>query len=147
MNPQNRLYGAGYSDFVKVFSPNELEELLFGYPSSPSRFSGMGEWENNFPPFCPSLPALQYLSGTSSISLYSQEVADAALAFYAFIEGKYDPRLFVPDPCDYFLHQGDSPPAPIKHRKTHPVFKKKPHHYFLRPRDSTGWAITSFKAR
>ncbi|MBW0577668.1 hypothetical protein O181_117383 [Austropuccinia psidii MF-1] len=147
MNPQNCSYGAGYSDFVKVFSPDELEELLFGYPSYPSRFSGIWEWENNSPPSCPSPPALHSLSGTLSISSYSQEIQDAALAFYAFIESDYNPRLFVPDPFDYFLLQGDSAPSLVKHRKTHPVLKIKPHHYFLRPRDSPGRAITSFKAR
>ncbi|MBW0570175.1 hypothetical protein O181_109890 [Austropuccinia psidii MF-1] len=105
------------------------------------------DWVNNPHSTPPSPPALHSLSGTSSISSYSQEVPDAALAFYAFIEGDYDPRLFVPDPFDYFLLQGDSAPSLVKHRKTHPVSKVKPHHYFLRPRNSTSRSITSFKAR
>ncbi|MBW0546628.1 hypothetical protein O181_086343 [Austropuccinia psidii MF-1] len=107
-----RCYGSGYSDFVKVFSDKELEELLFGYPSSPSTNMGLWSWANNFYAAPPSPPALATLSRSSSPS----------------------PSLEGNETC--------ASPY-IKALKTSPVSPKQNHHYFLRPRDSTGRAITS----
>ncbi|MBW0579293.1 hypothetical protein O181_119008 [Austropuccinia psidii MF-1] len=47
MNPQGRSYGLGYSDLINIFSTEEVEELLFGYPSSPSRSTTFWDWVNN----------------------------------------------------------------------------------------------------
>ncbi|MBW0547649.1 hypothetical protein O181_087364 [Austropuccinia psidii MF-1] len=103
MNPQNHFYGFGYSDSVKVFSDEELEELLFGYPSSPSESKGFWDWASQPHSTPASPPALATLSRVSSLLPSSKDIPEAALAFYAFIEGEYDPRLFVPDPLSYFL--------------------------------------------
>ncbi|MBW0527782.1 hypothetical protein O181_067497 [Austropuccinia psidii MF-1] len=122
-------YGSGYSDFVKVFSDKELEELLFGYPSSPSTNMGLWSWANNFYAAPPSPPALATLSRSSSPS--SEGVPKAAMAFYAFIEGIYDPQLFVPDPLNYFLGNETCASPYVKALKTSPVSPKQNHHYFL----------------
>ncbi|MBW0549305.1 hypothetical protein O181_089020 [Austropuccinia psidii MF-1] len=139
MNPQNRSYGFGYSDSVKIFSDKELEELLFGYPSSPSESRGFWDWafQPHSTPASP--PALATLSGVPSPLPSSEEIPKAALAFYAFIEGEYDPRLFVPDPLNYFSKEGAS--SAIKPKKHHQ--RRRRHPYYLRPRDSNGRAITA----
>ncbi|MBW0553729.1 hypothetical protein O181_093444 [Austropuccinia psidii MF-1] len=136
-------YGSGYSDFVKVFSDEELEELLFGYPYSPSTNMGLWSWANNsyLAPLSP--PALATLSRSSFPSPSSERFPKAAMAFYAFIEGSYDPRLFVLDPLDYFLGNETCTSPYVKALKTSPVSPKQNHCYFLRPCDSTGRAITS----
>ncbi|MBW0570865.1 hypothetical protein O181_110580 [Austropuccinia psidii MF-1] len=141
MNPLGQSYGLGYSDLIKVFSSDNLEELLFGCPSSPSRSTTFWDWVNNFHSTPPSPPALTPISSTSSPFSYSEEVPEAAMAFYAFIKGKYDPRLFVPDPFNYFLKEGTS--SAIKPKRRHQ--RRKGHPYYLRPRDSNGQAITAHK--
>ncbi|MBW0571502.1 hypothetical protein O181_111217 [Austropuccinia psidii MF-1] len=103
MSSLNRYYGSGYSDFVKVFSDKELEELLFGYPSSPSESRSFWDWASKPHSTPGSPPALATLSRVPSPLPSSEEIPKAALAFYAFIKGEYDPRLFVPDPLSYFL--------------------------------------------
>ncbi|MBW0584344.1 hypothetical protein O181_124059 [Austropuccinia psidii MF-1] len=109
-------YGSGYSDFIKAFTANEIEDLLFGstLPSFAETLS-----DPSYPPPLP--PAL-----APSVSSDTESVPKAALAFYTFIEGKFDPRLFVPDPATYFLK--DDPPIITKRkrnlclpRKTMPV--------------------------
>ncbi|MBW0566337.1 hypothetical protein O181_106052 [Austropuccinia psidii MF-1] len=134
MNSQGRLYGSGYSDLINIFSTEEVEELLFGYPSSPSNSTTFWDWVNGPSYTPPSPPALSPISIASSPSSYSGEVPEAAMAFYAFIEGAYDPRLFVPDPFNYFSEERASS-----------AIKPKRHPYFLRPRDSNGRAITAPK--
>ncbi|MBW0563643.1 hypothetical protein O181_103358 [Austropuccinia psidii MF-1] len=141
MNSSNRSYGLGYSDFVKTFATEELEELLFGYPSSPSRSTSFLDWVNNPRSTPPSPPALAPISSASSPFSYSEEVPEAAMTFYAFIKGEYDPRLFVPDPVNYFSKEGiSSATKPKRHHQ-----RRKRHPYYLRPRDSNGRAITAHK--
>ncbi|MBW0558566.1 hypothetical protein O181_098281 [Austropuccinia psidii MF-1] len=103
MSSTGRFYGSGYSDFISSFSPDELEELLFGYPSSPSKNIGIWSWVNDFTSTPSSPPALATLSRSSSPAPSSEGVPKAAAAFYALIKGEYDPRLFVPNPLSYFL--------------------------------------------
>ncbi|MBW0576045.1 hypothetical protein O181_115760 [Austropuccinia psidii MF-1] len=103
MSSWNRHYGSGYSDFIKVFSNKELEELLFGYPSSPSESRGFQDWATKPHSIPASPPALATLSRVPSPLPSSEDIPEATLAFYAFIEGKYDRRLFVLDPQSYFL--------------------------------------------
>ncbi|MBW0559933.1 hypothetical protein O181_099648 [Austropuccinia psidii MF-1] len=141
MNPLGQSYGLGYSDLIKVFSSDELEELLFGCPSSPLRSTTFWDWVNNSHSTPPSPPALTPILNTSSPFSYSEEVPEAAMAFYAFIKGKYDPRLFVPDPFNFFLKEGTS--SAIKPKRHHQ--RRKGHPYYLRPHDSNGRAITAHK--
>ncbi|MBW0570947.1 hypothetical protein O181_110662 [Austropuccinia psidii MF-1] len=141
MNPLGQSYGLGYSDLVKVFNTEELEELLFGCPSSPSRSTTFWDWVNNPHLTPPSPPALTQISNTSSPFSYSEEVPEAVMAFYAFIECKYDPCLFVPDPINHFSKEGiSSATKPKQHHQ-----RRKRHPYYLRPRDSNGQAITAHK--
>ncbi|MBW0578724.1 hypothetical protein O181_118439 [Austropuccinia psidii MF-1] len=100
MSSTGRFYGSGYSDFISSFSPDELEELLFGYPSSPSRSTTFWDWVNNPHSTPPSSPALAPLSNASSPFSYSEGVPEAAMAFYAFIEG---------DPKDAISREGCTP--------------------------------------
>ncbi|MBW0572250.1 hypothetical protein O181_111965 [Austropuccinia psidii MF-1] len=141
MNPRAQSYGYGYSDIINSIGTEELEELLFGYPSSPSNGTTFWDWVNAPNSTPPSSPALAPLSNASSPFSYSEGVPEAAMAFYAFIEGEYDPRLFVPDPFNYFLKGGTSSAIkPNQHLQ-----RKKGHPYYLRPRDSNGRAITAHK--
>ncbi|MBW0567117.1 hypothetical protein O181_106832 [Austropuccinia psidii MF-1] len=135
-----RFNGSGYSDLISSFSPEELEELLFGYPSSPSKNMGIWSWANNLNSTPSSPPALATLSRSSSPSPSSEVVPKAATAFYAFIEGEYDPRLFVPNSLSYFLGDKTSSNGSIKFNCG---YKKKIHPYNLCPCDSSGWAITT----
>ncbi|MBW0556625.1 hypothetical protein O181_096340 [Austropuccinia psidii MF-1] len=141
MSSTGCLYGSGYSDLISSFSPEELEELLFGYPSSPSRSNTFWDWVNNPHSTPPSPPALAPISNTSSPFSYSEEVPEAAMAFYAFIKGKYDPCLFVPDPFNYFLKEGAYSAIKPKRRRQ----QRRMHPYYLHPHDSNGWAITTCK--
>ncbi|MBW0558169.1 hypothetical protein O181_097884 [Austropuccinia psidii MF-1] len=141
MNSCNQLYGLGYSDFAKTLATGEQEELLFGYPSSPSKSTSFWDWVNNPCSTPPSPPALEPILNASSPSSYSGEVPEAAMPFYAFIEGKYDPCLFVPDPFNSFSKEGAS--SSIK-PKTHNQWRRR-HPYYLRPRDSNGEAITTHR--
>ncbi|MBW0553783.1 hypothetical protein O181_093498 [Austropuccinia psidii MF-1] len=139
MNPRAQSYGYGYSDFINAFGTEELEELLFGYPSSPSNSTAFWDWVNAPSPTPPSPPALAPISNASSPFSYSGEVPEAAMAFYAFIKGAYDPRLFVPDPLNYFSKEG--PSSAIKPKRHHQ--RRRRHPYYLHPRDSNGRAITT----
>ncbi|MBW0486687.1 hypothetical protein O181_026402 [Austropuccinia psidii MF-1] len=131
MSSKSRSYGSGYSDLISSFSPEELEELLFGYPSSPSKNMGIWSWANNFNPTPSSPPALATLSRSSSPSPSLEGVPEAAMAFYAFIEGSYDPQLFVPNPLDYFLGNESCASPYVKVLETSPVSPKQNHCYFL----------------
>ncbi|MBW0515208.1 hypothetical protein O181_054923 [Austropuccinia psidii MF-1] len=99
------------------------------------------DWVNTPSSTPPSPPALAKMSNVSSPSSYSEEVPEAPMAFYAFIEGKYDPHLFFPDPVNYFSKEGTS--AAIKPKRHHQ--RTKMHPYYLRPCDSNGRAITAHK--
>ncbi|MBW0565969.1 hypothetical protein O181_105684 [Austropuccinia psidii MF-1] len=103
MSSLNRHYGSRYSDSVKGFSDKELEELLFGYPFSPSESRGFWDWATKPHSIPASPPALATLSRVPSPLTSSKNIPKAALAFYSFIEGKYNPHLFVTDPLSYFL--------------------------------------------
>ncbi|MBW0564599.1 hypothetical protein O181_104314 [Austropuccinia psidii MF-1] len=141
MNPLGQSYGLGYSDLIKVFSTKELEELSFGCPTSPSRSTTFWDWVNNPHLTPPSPPALTPILNTSSPFSYSEEVPEAAMAFDSFIKGKYDPRLFVLDPVNYFSKEGTS--SAIKPKGHHQ--RRKRHPYYLHPCDSNGRAITAHK--
>ncbi|MBW0571062.1 hypothetical protein O181_110777 [Austropuccinia psidii MF-1] len=141
MNPQGQSYGLRYSDLINIFSAEEVEELLFGYPCSPSRRTTFWDWVNNPHSTPPSPPTLTPISNISSPSSYSEEVPEAVMAFYAFIEGKYDPCIFVPDPFNYFSKEGTS--SAIKPKRH--LQRRKGHPYYLRPCDSNGRAITAHK--
>ncbi|MBW0546243.1 hypothetical protein O181_085958 [Austropuccinia psidii MF-1] len=91
MNHQGQSYGSGYSDFINAFSTDELEELLFGFPSHSSSRTGFWDWVNDPQSNPPSPPALETLSKASSPSSSLENVPEAVVAFYAFIEGEYDP--------------------------------------------------------
>ncbi|MBW0562693.1 hypothetical protein O181_102408 [Austropuccinia psidii MF-1] len=138
MNPRNHFYGFGYSDSVKVFSDEELEELLFGYPSSPSESRGFWDWASKPHSTPASPPALATLSRVPSPLPSSKDIPEPALAFYAFIEGKYDPCLFVPDPLSYFLGEEA---LNVSSQKSNNGFRKPSHYYGLRPGDFCGRVI------
>ncbi|MBW0584086.1 hypothetical protein O181_123801 [Austropuccinia psidii MF-1] len=140
MSSSDHSYGSGYSDLIKAFTANEIEELLFGsvLPSFSETLSNPSN-----PPQSP--PALAPLSRAPSVSSHTESVPEAALAFYAFIEGKFDPRLFVPDPAAYFL--SNDPPIIAKRKRDCRLPRKTmPVSYHLRPRNCKGRAITSYKA-
>ncbi|MBW0573442.1 hypothetical protein O181_113157 [Austropuccinia psidii MF-1] len=69
-------------------------------------------------------PALAGFSLTPTDLLNTEMVPDAAQTFYAFIEGQYDPHLFVPDPIGYFLKDHPSSFITSKKRRVHWVSKK-----------------------
>ncbi|MBW0557346.1 hypothetical protein O181_097061 [Austropuccinia psidii MF-1] len=140
MSSTGHFYGSGYSNLISSFSPEELEELLFAYPSSPLKNMGIWSWANDFTSMPSSPPALATLSRSLSPEPSSEGVPEAATAFYAFIKGEYDPRLFVPDPLSYFLGKKTSCNGSIK---TNCGYKKTIHPYNLRPRGSSGRAITT----
>ncbi|MBW0568384.1 hypothetical protein O181_108099 [Austropuccinia psidii MF-1] len=99
MSSTGRFYGSGYSDLIRVFTDEELEQFLFGSPPFPS--VSLLDWALSSPSALPSPPALANLSQASSDLLDTELVPDAAQTFYAFIAGKYDPRLFVEDPFSF----------------------------------------------
>ncbi|MBW0486316.1 hypothetical protein O181_026031 [Austropuccinia psidii MF-1] len=68
MSSKGFSYGSGYSDLISSLSPEELEELLFGYPSSPLKNMGIWSWANDFNSTPSSPPALATLSKASSTS-------------------------------------------------------------------------------
>ncbi|MBW0583670.1 hypothetical protein O181_123385 [Austropuccinia psidii MF-1] len=86
MNSSDHSYGSGYSNLIKAFTANEIKELLFGsaLPSFSETFS-----DPSNPP--QSAPGLAPLSLAPSVSSDTESVPEVALAFYAFIEGKFDP--------------------------------------------------------
>ncbi|MBW0549049.1 hypothetical protein O181_088764 [Austropuccinia psidii MF-1] len=127
MSSSDHSYGSGYSDLIKAFTARKIEERLFG-SALPSFHETISD-----PPSHPQLPpALAPLSRAPSVSSDTESVPDAALAFYAFIEGKFDPRLFVLDPAAYFLNNN---PLMITKRKRDCCLPKKtvPVSYHLHP--------------
>ncbi|MBW0570184.1 hypothetical protein O181_109899 [Austropuccinia psidii MF-1] len=114
--------------------------MIFSDPSPPSRNTSLLDWALALARDPSSPPSLATLSKALSPSPSSEGVPEAAMAFYAFIEGKYDPRLFVPDPLRYFLGDNTSSNDSIK---TNCGYKKTIHPYNLRPCDSSGRAITT----
>ncbi|MBW0545623.1 hypothetical protein O181_085338 [Austropuccinia psidii MF-1] len=141
MNPRAQSYGYGYLDLINSFGTEELEELLFGYPSPPLNSTTFWDWVNATSSTPPSPPSLATILNVSSPSSYSEDVPEAAMAFYAFIKGKYDPRLFVPDPFNYFLKKGSA--SAIEPKRHHQQIRMHP--YYLRPCDSNGQAIMTPK--
>ncbi|MBW0576864.1 hypothetical protein O181_116579 [Austropuccinia psidii MF-1] len=115
--------------------------MIFGDPSPPSLNASLLAWALASTKDPSSPPALASFLRDSSPS-YSEDIPESAMAFYAFIQGDYDPRLFVPDPFNHFLGEEVSASS-AKDMRTLPVSRKKNDHYFLRPRDSTGRVITS----
>ncbi|MBW0579270.1 hypothetical protein O181_118985 [Austropuccinia psidii MF-1] len=135
MSSLNCHYGSGYSNFIKVFSDEELEELLFGYPSSPSESRGFWDWATKPHSIPASPPALVTLSRVPSPLPSSEDIPEATLAFYAFIKGEYNPCLFVADPQSYFLGEEALNTSSPKNKDG---FRKPTHAYDLRPRDFCG---------
>ncbi|MBW0558506.1 hypothetical protein O181_098221 [Austropuccinia psidii MF-1] len=138
MSSLNCHYGSGYSDSVKVFSDKELGELLFGYPSSPSESRGFWDWATKPHSIPASPPALATLSRVTSPLTSSKNIPKAALAFYLFIQGKYDPRLFVADPLSYFLGEEALNASSQKNKNG---FRKPSHPYGLHSRGFCGRVI------
>ncbi|MBW0562912.1 hypothetical protein O181_102627 [Austropuccinia psidii MF-1] len=101
---------------------------------------GIWSWANNFSSTPSSPPVLATLSRSSSPSPSLEGVPKAAMAFYTFIKGDYDPQLFVPRPLSYFLGEETSSSGSIK---SNCGYKKNFHPYNLCPHDSSGWAITA----
>ncbi|MBW0535888.1 hypothetical protein O181_075603 [Austropuccinia psidii MF-1] len=134
-------YGSCFQDFINAFSPEEVERMIFGDPSLPSLNASLLDWASASTKDPSSPPALASFRRYSSPS-YSEDIPESAMAFYAFIKGDYNPRLFVPDPFDHFLGKEVSTPS-VKDMRTLPISRKKNHHYFLQPCDSTGRVITS----
>ncbi|MBW0564124.1 hypothetical protein O181_103839 [Austropuccinia psidii MF-1] len=66
MSSHNQSYGSGYSDFLKAFTTEEVEELLFFYPSSRSGKMEIWGWANNYRSSPSSPSALSALSRDSS---------------------------------------------------------------------------------
>ncbi|MBW0555599.1 hypothetical protein O181_095314 [Austropuccinia psidii MF-1] len=109
MNPQNHFYGRGFWDWAS--KPHST-------PASP--------------------PYLATLSRVPSPFPSSKDIPEAALAFYAFIEGEYNPCLFVADPLSYFLGEEA---MNVSSRKNKNSFRKPCHSYGLPPRDFCGRVI------
>ncbi|MBW0581513.1 hypothetical protein O181_121228 [Austropuccinia psidii MF-1] len=108
----------------------------------------MLDWAMTSPSAPPSPPAMAGFSQTPTDSLNTEMVPDAAQKFYAFLEGQYDPRLFVPDPVGYFLKDHPSLFISSKKRRVRRVSRKKASlSYCLRPRRLDGRAITSYSLR
>ncbi|MBW0567715.1 hypothetical protein O181_107430 [Austropuccinia psidii MF-1] len=127
MSSSDHSYGSGYSDLIKAFTANKIKELSFG-----SALPSFLETLSDPPSLLQSPPALAPFSHAPSVSSDTESVPDAAMAFYAFIEGKFDPRLFVPDPAVYILN--NNPPIIKKRKRNRNLHKKTvPVPYHLRP--------------
>ncbi|MBW0563439.1 hypothetical protein O181_103154 [Austropuccinia psidii MF-1] len=137
MSAQSCCYGSGLSDLIKVFTNEELEQFLFGSCSSSSPTVSFLDWAITSASAPPSPPALANFSQASSDLLDTELVPDAAQTFYAFIEGKYDPCLFVEDPFSFFVNAKDFPSIKPKRCRR----KRRTHSYFLRPRGCNGRVV------
>ncbi|MBW0540000.1 hypothetical protein O181_079715 [Austropuccinia psidii MF-1] len=134
MSSDNPIYSSTFLKAIEPFSIGYFEEMVFGTPSTPVKRS-MWEWVTSICP--PSPPALAgFLFRSFRASLPEEEPPSAALAFYTFINGDYDPRLFVEDPKTLFLIGDPSNPHGSK-----PIAS---HTYALLPRNQNDRAITSF---
>ncbi|MBW0563438.1 hypothetical protein O181_103153 [Austropuccinia psidii MF-1] len=140
MSAQSRCYGSGFSNFLRSFPEEELERLLFGYSTSSCPTASLLDWAITSHSAPPSPPALAGFSQTPTDSPNTEMVPDAAQTFYAFIDGEYDPWLFVPNSLSYFLGDKASRNCSIK---TNRGYKKKIHPYNSCPRDSSSRAITT----
>ncbi|MBW0568946.1 hypothetical protein O181_108661 [Austropuccinia psidii MF-1] len=138
MNPRAQSYGYGYSDLINAFCTEELEKLLFGYSSHPSNCTAFWDWVNAPSSTPPSPPALVTISTVSSPSSSLEEIPEASMAFYAFFEGEYDSRLFVPNPFDYFLGNEASNLFSLTFNDG---YTKPFHPYNLRPCDCNGFVV------
>ncbi|MBW0540137.1 hypothetical protein O181_079852 [Austropuccinia psidii MF-1] len=122
MCPNSPVYSSSFLTANKPFSVEEFEEMVFGTPSTPVERS-MWEWFTSITPpsTCPpSPPALAGFSFSSPrASLPEDEPPSAALAFYTFINGDYDSRLFVEDPKTVFLIRVASNPQGSKPTASH----------------------------
>ncbi|MBW0575544.1 hypothetical protein O181_115259 [Austropuccinia psidii MF-1] len=81
MSSSNCHHGYRYSSLIDSFSSEELEELLFGYPSSPSKNMGIWSLANNFNSTPSSPPSLATLSRASSPSPSLEDIPKAAMTF------------------------------------------------------------------
>ncbi|MBW0566098.1 hypothetical protein O181_105813 [Austropuccinia psidii MF-1] len=128
-------YGSCFKDFINAFPSEEVEQMIFGDPSPPSLNACLLDWAlaSTRDPYLP--PALASFLQDSSPS-YLEEIPESAMAFYAFIEGDYDPRLFVDNPLNFFANKKSS--SSIKQKRHCP---KKSHSYCLRPCDSNGHVV------
>ncbi|MBW0587855.1 hypothetical protein O181_127570 [Austropuccinia psidii MF-1] len=140
MSSGDCFYGSFFKDFIHDFPSKEVERMISGDPSPPSCNTSLLDWALALTRDPSSPPALATLSKASSPSPSSEGVPEATMAFYAFIEGKYNPRLFVPNPLSYFLGEETPSNGSIK---ANCGYKKHFHHYNLCPRDSSGRAITA----
>ncbi|MBW0569919.1 hypothetical protein O181_109634 [Austropuccinia psidii MF-1] len=130
-------YGSCFKDFVNAFPAEEVERMIFGDPSPTSHSASLLDWASASTKD-PSLPpALASFLRDSSPS-YSEEIPESAMTFYAFIEGDYDRRLFVPDPFDYFL---DNKASNLSSVTFNSGYIKPLHPYNLRPRDCNGRVV------
>ncbi|MBW0556184.1 hypothetical protein O181_095899 [Austropuccinia psidii MF-1] len=144
MRSCDRCFGSGFSDLIKVFYNEELEQLLFSYPSPSSNNLPLLDWAMTSASIPSSPPALVVLSPSPSESPTLDKIPNAAMAFYSFIEGEYNPRLFVPDPYHYFLKDHPSSSTKSKRKTVRQVSNKRiSQHYFLCPHRLDRWAITS----
>ncbi|MBW0553138.1 hypothetical protein O181_092853 [Austropuccinia psidii MF-1] len=130
MSSSDCCYGSCFEDFINAFPTEEVERMIFGDPSPTLRNTSLLDWALALTRDPSSPPALASFSRDTSPALL-EGVPEPSMAFYAFIEGKYDSRLFVPDPFNYFLGNGTSTSSSGESMRTHPVFKRKHHPYFL----------------
>ncbi|MBW0526521.1 hypothetical protein O181_066236 [Austropuccinia psidii MF-1] len=100
MSFDNPVYSSTFLKAIEPFTIKEFEELVFGTPSKPIKPS-IWEWITSMTP--PSTPALAIclFSFTRALSP-EEEPPSSTLAFYTFINGDYNPRLFVNDPETFF---------------------------------------------
>ncbi|MBW0568961.1 hypothetical protein O181_108676 [Austropuccinia psidii MF-1] len=137
MSSNSPEYSSTFLKAIEPFTIEEFEEMVFGTPTTPIRQS-MWEWVTSMtpPPTCPpSPPSLASLSVSSSqASSLEEEPLSLALTFYTFINGDYDPHLFVDYPETFFAIQPTS----------NPQVSEQPagHTYALQPRGRDGRAIT-----
>ncbi|MBW0574753.1 hypothetical protein O181_114468 [Austropuccinia psidii MF-1] len=130
MSSGDPFYGSCFEDFINAFPAKEVERMIFGDPSPAFCNISLLDWALTSTRDTASPPALASFLGDSSPTRL-EEVPEPAMAFYAFIEGTYDPRLFVPDPYNYFLGNGTSTSSSIETVRTCFASSKKHHHYFL----------------
>ncbi|MBW0559438.1 hypothetical protein O181_099153 [Austropuccinia psidii MF-1] len=98
-----RCYGSSFEDFINAFPSEEVKRMIFGDPSPPSLNASLLDWALASTRDPSSPPALASFLRDSSPS-YLEEIPESAMAFYAFIEGDYNPRLFVDDPLNFFAN-------------------------------------------
>ncbi|MBW0576028.1 hypothetical protein O181_115743 [Austropuccinia psidii MF-1] len=132
MSSNSPTYSSTFLKAIEPFTIEEFEDMAFGTPSTPIKQS-MWDWVTSMtPPSSPALASCYFISGRAFSP--EEEPPSLVLAFYTFMNGDYNPWLFVDDPETFFAIKPSSNPQGSEHPATHT--------YVLQPHGRDGCAIT-----